>query len=75
MNKLLNLLIPKKKEQTGLPRRRKKSKVKIKTAAEIEIMRQSSRIVATVLKEVSEMIKPGMTTMDVDAYAEIRNIL
>lgn len=73
MNKLLNILIPqRKKEQTGLPRRRKKSKVKIKTAEEIAIMRQSSRIVATVLKEVGEIIKPGMTTMEVDAYAEKR---
>lgn len=69
---LSNLLRPEKKQQTGLPRRRKKSKVKIKTAEEIAIMRQSSRIVATVLKEVSEIIKPGMTTMDVDAYAEQR---
>ncbi|AFY40234.1 methionine aminopeptidase, type I [[Leptolyngbya] sp. PCC 7376] len=72
MRELLKRLLPEKKAQTGLPRRRKKSKVKIKTAEEIAIMRQSSRIVATVLKEVSEIIKPGMTTMDVDAYAEKR---
>ncbi|ANV85182.1 type I methionyl aminopeptidase [Picosynechococcus sp. PCC 7003] len=73
MKQLLNLLIPEpKKAQVGLPRRRKKSKVKIKTAAEIAIMRQSARIVATVLKEVSEIIKPGMTTLEVDAYAEQR---
>ncbi|ANV88081.1 type I methionyl aminopeptidase [Picosynechococcus sp. PCC 7117] len=73
MKQLLNLLIPEpKKAQVGLPRRRKKSKVKIKTAAEIAIMRQSARIVATVLKEMSEIIKPGMTTLEVDAYAEQR---
>ena len=73
MKQLLNLLIPEpKKAQVGLPRRRKKSKVKIKTAAEIVIMRQSARIVATVLKEVSEIIKPGMTTLEVDTYAEQR---
>ncbi|QCS48172.1 type I methionyl aminopeptidase [Picosynechococcus sp. PCC 11901] len=73
MKQLLNLLIPEpKKAQVGLPRRRKKSKVKIKTAAEIAIMRQSARIVATVLKEVSEIIKPGMTTLEVDTYAEQR---
>lgn len=73
MRQLLSTLLrPEKKQQTGLPRRRKKSKVKIKTAAEIAIMRQSSRIVATVLKEVSEIMKPGMTTMDVDTYAEKR---
>ncbi|WP_099238891.1 type I methionyl aminopeptidase [Synechococcus sp. BDU 130192] len=73
MKQLLNLLIPEpKKAQVGLPRRRKKSKVKIKTAAEIAIMRQSAQIVATVLKEVSEIIKPGMTTLEVDTYAEQR---
>lgn len=35
-------------------------------------MRQASRIVATVLKEIAEMVKPGMTTGDLDAYAEKR---
>ena len=35
-------------------------------------MRQASAIVATVLKEISELVKPGMTTADLDAYAEKR---
>ena len=35
-------------------------------------MRISGKIVATVLKEVSEIIEPGMTTKDVDAYVEKR---
>ncbi|BAD79850.1 methionine aminopeptidase [Synechococcus elongatus PCC 6301] len=35
-------------------------------------MRQAGRIVATVLKEVSERVEPGMTTADIDAYAEQR---
>jgi methionyl aminopeptidase len=35
-------------------------------------MRTSSRIVATVLKEISEMVEPGMTTADLDTYAEKR---
>lgn len=73
MKQLLNFLKPERKtETTGLPRRRKKSKVKLKTAEEIVIMRQASRIVATVLKEVGEIIKPGMTTFEVDQYAEQR---
>ncbi len=46
--------------------------VEIKTAAEIEIMRQASRIVATVLKEISERVEPGLTTHDLDVYAEQR---
>ncbi|VXD12091.1 putative methionine aminopeptidase C [Planktothrix serta PCC 8927] len=44
----------------------------IKSPQEIEMMRQSARIVATVLKEISERVEPGMTTADLDAYAEKR---
>ena len=46
--------------------------VEIKSKREIEIMRQSARIVATVLAEVAEMAKPGLTTGDLDAHAEKR---
>jgi methionyl aminopeptidase len=35
-------------------------------------MRRSGRIVATVLKEIMDLAKPGMTTADLDAYAEQR---
>lgn len=64
---------PQPKEQTGLPRVSKSRKrVEIKSPQEIEIMRQSARIVATVLKEISEMVQPGMTTADLDTYAEKR---
>ncbi|MGG6294394.1 type I methionyl aminopeptidase [Leptolyngbya sp. AN02str] len=44
----------------------------IKSAEEIAIMRQSAKIVATVLKEISELVEPGMTTADLDAHAEKR---
>lgn len=47
-------------------------RIEIKSKREIEIMRQSSKIVATVLKEISEKIEPGMTTADLDAHAEKR---
>jgi len=46
--------------------------VEIKTPQEIEIMRQAGAIVATVLKEISELVEPGMTTADLDAHAEKR---
>lgn len=46
--------------------------IELKTAQEIEVMRQASRIVATVLKEISELVEPGMTTGDLDAHAEKR---
>jgi methionyl aminopeptidase len=35
-------------------------------------MRQSGKIVATVLTEIAAMVQPGMTTADLDAYAEKR---
>lgn len=54
------------------PPRKKKRGIEIKTAPEIATMRQASKIVATVLKEISQMVKPGMTTADLDAYAEKR---
>ncbi|MEA5512297.1 type I methionyl aminopeptidase [Crocosphaera sp. UHCC 0190] len=64
---------PKKQQQTGLPRPKKSRRgIPIKSAEEIAIMRQSARIVATVLKEIEAIVKPGMTTGDLDAYAEQR---
>lgn len=62
-----------KKQQIGLPTPKKSRRgVEIKSAPEIELMRQSAKIVASVLKEISEIVKPGMTTADLDAYAEKR---
>ncbi len=46
--------------------------VEIKSAREIEIMRKSSKIVATVLSEIRDLVKPGMSTLDLDKYAEKR---
>ncbi|MBD2308205.1 type I methionyl aminopeptidase [Chroococcidiopsis sp. FACHB-1243] len=70
MNILSNLL----PQQPAQSQRQKKQRrgVEIKSPREIEIMRQSAKIVATVLKEISEMVQPGMTTADLDAYAEKR---
>jgi methionyl aminopeptidase len=52
--------------------RQQRRGIEVKSPREIEIMRQSAKIVATVLKEISELVKPGMTTADLDAYAEQR---
>ncbi len=46
--------------------------VEIKSSREIEIMRKSSKIVATVLSEIQDLVKPGMSTLDLDNYAEKR---
>ncbi|MBD1942656.1 type I methionyl aminopeptidase, partial [Coleofasciculus sp. FACHB-712] len=61
MNILNNLLF-----QPPQPPREKKQRrgVEIKSQREIEIMRQAAKIVATVLKEIQEMVQPGMTTAD-----------
>jgi methionyl aminopeptidase len=69
MNIFSNLL-----SQTTQPATSKKKGrgIEIKSSREIEIMRQASAIVATVLKEISELVKPGITTADLDAHAEKR---
>ncbi|AFY41797.1 type I methionyl aminopeptidase [Nostoc sp. PCC 7107] len=54
------------------PAKKQRRGIEIKSPREIDIMRQSAKIVATVLKEISILVKPGMTTADLDAYAEKR---
>jgi methionyl aminopeptidase len=46
--------------------------ITFKSAAELEAMRQSSRVVATVLSELEPLIRPGLRTRDLDLYAEKR---
>ena len=47
-------------------------RIETKSPSQIAIMRTSGKIVATVLQEISEIARPGMTTADLDAYAEKR---
>lgn len=79
MNIFTNLLFPKSKNKSdskssnGLPvLNRNPRGIHIKSTPEIEKMRRSGKIVATVLKEIQEITKPGMTTADLDEYAEQR---
>jgi methionyl aminopeptidase len=59
--------------QPALPSPNKQRRgIELKSAREVEIMREAARIVATVLKEISELVEPGMTTADLDAHAEKR---
>ncbi len=46
--------------------------IEIKSSREINIMKKSSRIVGTVLREINELIEPGMSTKDLDVFAEKR---
>jgi methionyl aminopeptidase len=72
MINLKELLFPlRKKQNKGLPPMKSQYRgIEIKTDAEINIMRTSGKIVATVLKEISEIVQPGMSTADLDAIAE-----
>ncbi|AAP99520.1 MULTISPECIES: type I methionyl aminopeptidase [Prochlorococcus] len=54
------------------PRIQKRRGVEIKSAREVQIMRKSSHIVATVLSEINKIVEPGMTTGGLDEYAERR---
>ena len=54
------------------PRIQQRRGVEIKSSRELAIMRKASHIVATVLREIMEMVEPGQTTADLDVYAERR---
>ncbi len=42
----------------------------IKTSQEIEILREGGKHLATVLYKIKDMVKPGISTKDLDLYAE-----
>src|SRR3990167_1387701 len=44
--------------------------ITIKTPEEIQIMAEGGKILATVLKEIEKMAKPGITTIELDRAAE-----
>ena len=54
------------------PQIQKRRGIEIKSAREVKIMRKSSKIVATVLREIESMVEPGLTTYDIDEFAERR---
>lgn len=44
--------------------------IPIKTPAELEKMRASNRIIAVVLEEIADLVKPGTSTWELDQWAE-----
>jgi methionyl aminopeptidase len=48
----------------------KNIKIELKTAREIEKMRVAGRVVAEILERLSEIIKPNITTKDIDIFVE-----
>ena len=74
MKHFADLLLKKNNSKSNdqVPFINRKRGIEIKTAREIKIMKKSSKIVATVLREINDLIKPGMTTKDLDDFAENR---
>ena len=60
-----------KNNQNG-PMIRQRRGIELKSAREIEIMRKASQIVGKVLSEINLIASPGLTTGDLDKYAERR---
>ena len=60
------------KSNDQVPFIQKRRGIEIKSLREINLMKKSSRIVGTVLKEINDLIKPGMSTKDLDDFAEKR---
>ena len=48
------------------------NKIPIKTPAEIELMRESCRITATILDEVTDFLKPDLSTEDINSFVHKR---
>jgi len=46
------------------------SRLVLKSAAELEIMDQANAIVQGILDQLAELIRPGMTTAEIDQFAE-----
>jgi methionyl aminopeptidase len=44
--------------------------IRLKTAAEIEMMRIPAKVTGRILYELREMIRPGISTLDIDRYVE-----
>ena len=45
-------------------------RIPIKTRREIALMREAGRHVAEILAELSELVQPGITTKELDRFAE-----
>jgi methionyl aminopeptidase len=44
--------------------------IKLKTAADIEAMREAGRVSAKALRKVGELVRPGISTLELDRFAE-----
>jgi len=74
MKHFADLLLNKKKSKSNdqVPFIERRRGIEIKSSREIKLMKKSSRIVGTVLREINDFVKPGMSTKDLDDFAEKR---
>jgi len=72
MKHFAELLLNKNKPKDQVPFIQGRRGIEIKTSREIKLMKKSSKIVATVLKEIIDYAKPGLSTKDLDDFAEKR---
>ena len=75
MKHFAELLLNKKqyfKSKDQVPFIEGKRGIEIKSSREIKLIKKSSQIVAKVLDEIIDLIKPGMSTKDLDIFAEKR---
>ena len=74
MKHFAELLLNKKifKSQDQAPFIEGKRGIEIKTSREIKLIKKSSQIVSKVLSEIIDLIQPGMSTKDLDIFAEKR---
>tara|TARA_B100000214_G_scaffold240845_1_gene176347 strand:- start:1966 stop:2805 length:840 start_codon:yes stop_codon:yes gene_type:complete len=74
MKDFAELLLNKKifKSQDQVPFIEGKRGIEIKTSREVKLIKKSSQIVAKVLNEIIDIIQPGMSTKDLDTFAEKR---
>jgi methionyl aminopeptidase len=47
-----------------------RDKIILKASWELEILRRSNRLVAETLRELSRMVRPGVSTLELDRFAE-----
>ena len=74
MKHFAELLLNKKifKSQDQVPFIEGKRGIEIKTSREIKLIKKSSQIVSKVLSEIIDLVQPGMSTKDLDVFAEKR---
>jgi len=74
MKHFAELLLNKKifKSQDQAPFIEGKRGIEIKTSREIKLIKKSSQIVSKVLSEIIDLVQPGMSTKDLDIFAEKR---